>query len=206
MASPEYTWDAKLARYRNSAGRIVPRADVVGALERALDVAKGRARDLGASLRAGNISLAAWQQGMRVAIKDVHLYSAAVARGGWAQMTSEDFGYVGPRVRFHYGKLQAWAEQLQAGAAPLDGRFTTRTELYLLAGRGSFDDQDLRQQQEIGMQYERNILHAADHCFGCLEQSDRGWVPIGQLVRPGQRECMSRCRCTVAYRAELAQA
>ena len=199
MPSPEYTWDRRLARYRGAGGRLVGRAEVMRALDHALAGTGERARALGQRLRSGQVGLPEWQQGMLAAIKDAHLYSAALARGGWAQMSSEDWGYVGPRVRFHYGKLQQWAEQLEAGTAPLDGRFTARSEMYFLSARGSWDDQDMRQQQAIGMTEEANVPHG-ENCPDCQEQTAMGWVPIGTLARPGQRACLSRCRCTVRYR------
>lgn len=200
MPPPSFTWDPRTGRYRGPGGRLVRNDSLELALDRAINARQQAARALSASLRAGDIGLPEWQQGMRQAIKDVHLYSAALARGGWANMTPEDFGRIGPRVRFHYGKLQKFAEAIEAGLV-LDGRFTSRVELYLLAGKTSWEDQYLRLQRDnLGRTEEFNQLNPADHCDECVGLQARGWVPIGTTPRPGTRQCLSRCRCRMLYR------
>lgn len=200
MPSPEYTWNARTGRYVDARGRFVSRDSVQRSLQQAIANTRAKAQALTARLRSGDASLVEWEQGMRRLVKNVHLYSAANARGGWAQMTAEDWGHVGPTVRFHYGKLHQFAQQLGAGLV-MDGRVTSRVDMYMLAGRSSYDDQDFRlQRDKLGRTEERNVLVAAEHCAGCVEQSARLWVSIGTLTRPGTRDCLSRCRCWVEYR------
>lgn len=195
---PPFRWNAAARRYVDARGRFVSDAEVRKALEGALANAQWRGRNLSQQLRAGEVSLADWQQGMRRIIKQVHLYSAAVAAGGWAQMTYTDFGNLGPVIRFHYGRLQAFAQAIEAGY-PLMGRFMSRVELYLLAGRGSYWMQAAKLAKGQGMTHERNVLHPADHCAECVTQTGLGWVPIGTLVPVGARTCLSRCKCTIEY-------
>lgn len=199
MASPLYRWNERAGRYVDERNRFVGQAEVRRALEQALLNAQRRGRSLSAQLRSGLVALPEWQQGMRRLIKQVHLYSAAVAAGGWQHMTYTDFGNLGPVVRFHYGKLQQFAEAIAAGL-PLDGRFTQRVELYLLAGNNSYWMQEGKRQQQAGATEERNLLHPADHCPDCLAETARSWQPIGALRPVGQRRCLSRCRCTLEYR------
>lgn len=197
--SQQFTWNLEAQRFVDSRGRFVSRERAVDALDAALDKAKLRGRVLATQLQAGKVSLQEWEEGMRQVVKEVHLYSAAVARGGWAQMSYTDFGNVGPTLRFQYQKLNAFAAEIAAGY-PLDGRFLQRTDLYLLSGRTSFHKQDEVVQREAGKREERNLLRARDYCHGCLAESGRGWVPIGSLVPVGQRTCLSRCKCFVEYR------
>lgn len=196
----QYTWNEQAVRYvDNRTGRFVSRSDVMGSLDAALESAKGRGRALSEQLRAGQLSLQDWETGMRQTVKEVHLYSAAAARGGWAQMSYADFGNVGPAMRFQYERLHNFGAQIAAGL-PLDGHFMQRTELYMLSGRSSYHKQDTVVQREAGMTEERNILNPADHCDGCVGESARSWVPLGKLVPPGNRLCLSRCKCQVEYR------
>lgn len=64
----------------------------------------------------------------------------------------------------------------------------------------------------VGMKFERNVLDSSvtDHCktdahgphagiVGCTNETKRGIVPIGSLVKIGQRRCNFRCRCSMAY-------
>lgn len=199
MAAPTYRWNPRAGRYTDGRGRFVPQRDVRNALEQALGSARERGRSLAQQLRGGYVSLGEWEQGMRQVIKQVHLYSAAVAAGGWAQMTYTDFGLLGPVIRFHYGKLGLFAAAIAKGS-PLDGAFLQRVELYLLAGRASYWLQEGKRQRQGGATEEKNTLHPADHCTGCLREAARGWVPIGELVPVGDRRCLARCRCTIEYR------
>lgn len=202
MAPPRFLWNASAGRYIDSRGRFVPRRDVLASLEAALRAAKERMRSLSTRLVSGEVALSQWQQGMRVAIKDVHLYSAAAAAGGWAQMKAEDFGKLGPEIRFHYDRLQLFARAIQLGNR-LDGEFFQRVELYVLAGRVSYWKQNDVTQRAVGRTEERNVLHPADHCKGggsCVQESAREWVPIGSLIPIGERLCRARCRCTKEYR------
>ena len=199
MAARAYTWNVQAQRYVGPDGRFVSRQVVIDGLDYALDSAKLRGRALSAQLRSGTITLVDWEQGMRQVVKEVHLYSAATARGGWAQMSYTDFGNMGPQLRYQYGKLANFAREIQSGY-PLDGRFMQRTELYLLSGRSSFHLQDERVQREAGMTQERNQLASGDNCYGCVTETRRGWVAIGTLVPPGRRTCLGRCKCIVQYR------
>jgi hypothetical protein len=61
-------------------------------MDRAYAKEQRKIRQLALDLRNGDISLMVWRQLMRDAISNLHLYSAAVVRGGWAQLTQSDWG------------------------------------------------------------------------------------------------------------------
>ena len=195
-----YTYDARAYSYRDGAGRFVSDRQVREALDGALDAHTKTVRALGESLRAGRISVAEWQTGMARAIKNAHLYSAAAARGGWQNMTPADYGRAGQKIRAQYGYLRDFAAQIVDGRQPLDGRFLQCVDLYGQSGRVTYHATERREMEVRGMTEERNVLHPSDHCPGCVDESARGWVPIGSLVPIGSRDCRTRDRCTVAYR------
>ena len=205
-----YRWNDRAARYIGGDGRIVSQRAVRAELDAALDAASRRAVALGEQLRAGDLSLRAWRSEMRVLVRNVHLYSAAAARGGWAQMTQAAYGQVGGLVRFHYERLERLALQISHGL-PLDGAFFHRVGLYVQAGRTTYDLAEFQVMDVRGFNEERNVLSgsvgAERHCEGarsCKEQSRRGWVKLGALIPIGQRLCLGNCRCRKRYRRRVA--
>jgi hypothetical protein len=133
---------------------------------------------LAEQLRTNQISLDAWLLEMRTLVKDVHLYSAAAAKGGWAQMAQADYGRVGQIVRKQYDYLDVFANDI-ANGLPLDGRFLRRVALYGEAGRATYHDVEALEMDVRGMDEERNVLHPADHCGDCVEMTRLGWVKRG---------------------------
>lgn len=200
-AVSSFAWNAGASRYiRRSTGQFVTRATVRRALERALVNAKLEMRGLSQSLAAREISIATWQLGMAEGLRATHLYAAAIARGGFAQLTAEDYGRVGTLLRSRFLFLNRFAGQLEDGLL-LDGRFLQRAGMYIDAARTAFQHAERAEMQENqGMTEERNVLSDAEHCDGCLDATDEGWVPIGELPDIGARDCLTNCQCEIEYR------
>lgn len=169
----------------------------------AINAESRRAQDLADALRKGAISLERWRTEMRDLIKTVNVYSAVAARGGWAQMTSEDYGRAGRKIRTEYGFLEQFAEKLSTGRMPLDGHVALFAKQYVGAARGTFHETERETLRASGFHFERNILHPADHCPGCVSNWSRGWVELGGLDPIGSRDCRRNCRCTIAYAKEI---
>jgi hypothetical protein len=196
----QFRWNARAGRYVDAAGRFVPRATVRKALD---TVRRAAERDMGRAVTAlqGNVALLSeFERAMRLGIKITHLASAMSAKGGWAQMTSADYGRVGQIVRFHYGRLERWLQQIADGEAPLDGRAVARARLYARASLGTHYE-ILRGVAEVaGEDVEQNVLGAADkHCATCQNMSALGWVAIGTLIPIGQRTCLGNCVCAIVF-------
>lgn len=198
-----YTWDGR--RYRDRlTGRFVSPREVRFAIDVVLRRDSQRATDLADALRAGRMSRAEWAVRMREMVTEVHLYSAAAARGGWRQMSQAAYGQVGAAVREQVQFLDAFIADVESGAQPLDGRFTRRASMYVQAGRNTYHRAERAVQAGNGMTEERNVLdREAVHCQGpnsCPDQQARGWVPLGNLLLPGTRVCLTGCRCRMEYR------
>ena len=199
MAGP-YTWDTKSASYRGARGRFVSAREVRDGLDGALEAASHRMRGLAGDLRERRISLADWQTSMAREVKNVHLYSAAAAKGGWNQMTPADYGRAGQRIRAEYAYLNARAVKIASGEQALDGSLERIAAMYGQAARGTYHAVEKLEQEIRGADQERNVRGARDSCAGCLAQTARGWVGIGELVPIGTRDCMTACRCLIEYR------
>jgi hypothetical protein len=202
LRPPVITWDEVAGRYRRANGQFVPVGQVRVELDRALANTERRVALLGDDFRAGRIGLNVWRTQFRAILKDTHLYSAALASGGWDRLDPAALGRVGAILRSEYGYLEAWVDQIRGGWL-LDGRLKSRAGDYVQAARDTFENARGEHALMRGMDEEHNVIHPAEHCEGpdsCIEQSDRGWVPIGTLVRIGRRRCRRRCKCTMAYR------
>ncbi len=206
MADPRsrYAWSPTAHQYFEvRTGRWVSRRTIRRALDRALEREALLARGLSNEYLDKNITLAEWRMGMRSIIKNTHQYSAALAKGGWAQLTQADYGRIGQRVRYHYEKLSGFVVDLEEGL-PLDGRYLQRAESYAQGSRSLYEQINRLEMADAGAVEERNILDDSlaeeRHCLQCPELSNEGWVSLGTLPVPGQRLCRSQCYCEMSYR------
>lgn len=199
---PEYTFDRVAGRYRGPGGRFVPQAQIRAWLDTALDNATKRVDALATALRSGRIDLISWEVAMRREVKQVALYSASAARGGWAQMSDADYGRVGQHVRSQYQYLRGFAQDVQKGVTPLNGRLNNRAALYGQNGRALYHRMEVADQRLRGMTERRNKKSPRDACEGCLSATAAGWHPIDSKSVPeiGARNCGNRCRCRWEFR------
>jgi hypothetical protein len=194
-----FRWDPRTGQYVNGAGKFVSRAKVRSVIDDILKQESANARDLALGLRNGDISLEAWRLSMRELIKNVHLLDAAAAKGGWAQLGADDYGRIGAIVKKEYQYLERLSRGISSGKIPLDGRIVQRAQLYAQAGRDTYHQVERATMAKAGYRFEANVLHPADHCGGCLGETARGRVRIGQLIPVGRRDCLRNCRCSMAY-------
>lgn len=200
IGADRYGWNEKAARfYDRSTGRYVSRDTMRSALDEVLRVERDTIQHVSEQLRAGQINVGQWQAQMRESIKDTHLQAEALARGGWDQLTSADFGRVGAAVRRQYEYLDRFTQELRGGA-PLNGAFLARARMYAMSARPFFHEEQAQLLQDSGYTEERNVLHPAEHCAECIDQSAAEWVPIGTLIPIGQRTCLGNDKCSMRYR------
>jgi hypothetical protein len=195
-----YRWNEKALRYADQNGRFVSRLQVRYAIDDALDSAGARMRSATERMREGGMSVGAWHRTMKTEVTNVHLYSAASARGGWAQLSSDDLKRVGDVVGREQAYLDRFARQLGDPNYPRDGRVLMRSEMYSQRGRSTYHLIDKELHLEAGMKEERNLLHSLESCDGCIDETAAQWVPIGELTPIGDRNCLSNCKCTMEYR------
>jgi hypothetical protein len=195
-----FLWNAGAERYIAPSGRFVSRAAVRAALDATLDVQMARARTLSTRLTDGEIDLGTWRQGMTSAIKTAHLEGAAVARGGWAQLSQADLEWTARRVHTHLGYLGRFHDDLAFRPDSVVG-VAARSEMYIEAGRGTQREMERRMAVQRGRDLEKNVLGGSrDPCGQCPALSDLGYVPVGTLPEVGQRQCLTRCHCHLIFR------
>lgn len=195
-----YTYDERSGRYRSADGRFVPASAIRAELDAVLAREAKAMQALGEQLRARTISVARFELAMRERIKSMQLASAALGKGGWAQMNSASYGRAGQIIRTQYEYLRGMVQDIAAGRQLRDGTLTRRVMLYAQAARPTYEAIRGLEMAVRGFDEERNVLHPADHCAGCLGETARGWVPIGSLVPIGSRDCMVNDHCTTEFR------
>lgn len=208
----EFAFDPRLGttgRYINKAtGRLVPKQFVFDAMEAQIDRSRSNIERISTQLANSEISLADWQLQTRSQMKTIHTQGAALAKGGWANMSQADWGAVGRISRDEYRRLEDIAVKVSDGRLKLrrldggiNGQFLRISDQFAQAGFQTSQQMERRTAQEKGNTEERRILNpAAQHCDCCLEQAAEKWVKIGTLRPIGGCECVHNCRCRFRFR------
>lgn len=197
----QYNWDKKRSRYVNAeTGRAVGWPRVKKALEQTISFSRDNSHKLSERLIRGEITLPQWRDAMAAEVKQMHIATSIIARGGLDRMGQREWGRVGARIRDQYKYLDNFVNQIDSGAQSMDGRLLNRAAMYAYATRGTFENQRRANMTEDGYTQERRVLHAKEHCDSCKGLAALGWQPINTLPAIGEADCKSNCRCTFDYR------
>lgn len=209
-----YGFDSLAYRYRDRAtGRFVSWSAVQQSMYEFLDRAEGEATAASQALRKGTITVAEYESRMMTLIKNSRLTEAALAKGGWQQMTQADFGRVGQDVRRQYDFLAGRVQAILSGRQALDGTLDARSRQYVQTAKTLFHRVRAREERLRGRTRVRSVLDPlAESCHadkrpGCIEEAARGWLPIERLFEsgalrlsvPGERTCLGNDRCEVEF-------
>jgi hypothetical protein len=202
-----FSYNPRSMRYRDArTGRFVGTATVKRAVDKVIRSATDDMRKLARDLADRKISVGRWQREFAAQLKTLHVASAMAGVGGLANMTARDYGAVGARLRFEYGRLELFARDLKARKVTW-GELRNRVEMYCSAGHVSHETARAYAADDALMTEERNALgRRENHCttkgdrVGCLDLSKMGWQPRGTIPLPGNRRCLSRCGCSMRYR------
>jgi hypothetical protein len=211
--APQFKWNstagrAREGRYVDSAGRFVSRANVRTAIDGTIENSAKNVKALADQLQAGQIDPIAWRNAMMQEIRLSHLANAAAAKGGTDQMSQADWGRAGQRIREQYDYIRNFASQVEAGTQKLDGTLTRRANMYAQAGRDTYEATVKAAMKGKGMTLFRNVLHPADHCQDCLDETAKGWVDInlspdkGGISNIGSRLCRTSDKCSFEYQTD----
>jgi hypothetical protein len=177
-------------------GRRVPPATVAKQLDR---VMAGLGREAN-TVSQGKPRTNAWGLQMARLSKTSALVAGAFAVGGWGNIDLA-LPDVEASVLSELDYLNDFADGVDAGQIPRDGRFLRRAMLYATAGYGLYMALRGAQARWRGYHEERNVLDpAAEHCIECVDETAKDWQPLGTLTPIGRRQCLSNCRCRIEFR------
>ena len=210
--SKGYIWETDNARYRDvSTGRFVSEATIETRIESYNDtVIADRVTQHTQGLVDGTTSLPDWQRAVAKELKDAYVVNLQVGRGGRKATTQSDYGRIGGRLAFEYGKLNGFAFEIANRQYDIDGKLIlgpsdaqilARAKLYARGPRTAYFDGQTAGKEAAEYTEERRILNPAEHCEDCVAYEALGWQPIGTLPPPGVgSRCQHNCRCEKKYR------
>jgi len=204
--TPQFEFDPRLGstgRYTDKVtGRIVSQSTIDTALESQINDARIRGNKIATNLANGKISLSEYQTAMMQEMKIINTQSAALAKGGWGQMTSSDWGAVGNLSREQYSNLNKYANDIASGKVKLrrldgeiNGQFLRTSDQFTQGGAQMYNEMKRREAGINGFTHEQRILDSgAKHCDCCIGEAGH-WEALGTLTKIGNCTCSKNCRC-----------
>ena len=117
----------------------------------------------------GDLTIGAWEEAMRAELRQLHSSAAAIAKGGWDQMTSADWGRLGTPLREQYKYLHGFATTIAEQSDTISLKaIQARARMY---GRATSNTAALIQ-------------------AGAIIESLLPWIP-----GDGSTNCLVNCRC-----------
>ena len=197
----QFTFDRAVQRYRNSKGQFISNSKMLELTQRAIDLAKTDANTIADLFVDGKIALAEWQRGTALALKQAHIQSYLLGRGGQKMMTQRDYGIIGQKLQREYAYLDQFADAIKEGMS--EAQFRARLQQYLNNPRTTYEAARREGHQEAGYSWERRVLGTTNNCNPCVNYAERGWVMIGELPAIGaQCDCRANCRCSFEFERE----
>lgn len=193
---PGYSWDDKLRNYVNSdTGRMIKRSEVGDLLRETTKATEDRMTELGRLFANDTISPRAFYEAMQEEVKLATNTNAALAKGGWAQLTQADRDANETQIRQEYARLWQFARDKQDGLLS-PAQIEARANLYTNTTYSRYWEIMTEQERLAGMTQEQLVTVGDDRvCVECADAEARGSVPIGTFnppIHPG-------CRCDVEY-------
>jgi len=133
-----------------------------------------RVTGLAEGLASGRIDLDPWQTAMQTENRRYQLASAVLGAGGATQVDAETFAIAQRKADEQVRFLNAWTDEMRAGAFPLDAlpRVRQRANLYAGAANATFAE-------------------SRNHRFG---------IPaLGRHPGDGSLACRTNCKCQLDY-------
>ena len=203
-----YYYDEKNRTYiRKTDGHKVTDEELRMSVRRVSTATRNELRKQTQQLIAGTIILAVYYSRVRSIMNALYSTIWLLSIGGFLfdDDTARNLFYLWVLHQFNY--FDRFADDLDKGAASLDGRAVIRSGMYGEAGNGMWQNIVLEQKAKDGYQEARRILgDNENHCEsgdvreGCLELANEGWIPIEYMIPIGDATCLSNCHCWIEYR------
>jgi hypothetical protein len=150
------------------------------------------------ALIAGSLRLAGWFRSMRDALVPGY-FAGALAVLDDPDPPPADVAAIVAEANRQVGYLGRFRGEIAAAAHILGPATLARAAMYGDAPWSVAMNVQRAEKIRDGLRSEKNQLGISDHCPDCIDQSLAGLVPIGTLIPPGERQCLTRCRCWLSY-------
>lgn len=194
-----FFWDP-ISRQYYRGSQPVQWSEIRTVMDDALNQSQLRVREATRQVAQGLLHPITWREGVSAEIALSHLALASIAQGGLFEMSVNALHRVSQEVASQLSFFNDLLRQVEQGSLVIGEALLGRAAMYASAAWGSFYELEREIMLVRGMTHERNILEpSAESCDGCRAESDRGDVPIGDLVPIGSRDCLSNDRCHYEY-------
>lgn len=201
---PGYTWDRRVARYRDTArGQFVGRTRIVNLLERQVSRAEDRLGRIVEGVISKEIAPGYAQVLMRDEMRRTTLQNIALAKGGFDRLSLSDYGKAGRQLRDTYQRITNLVRDAHAERVTL-AQAMNRVRGYAGEARILYFETEKEVRRQAATQRAVVLLMirdlgAAEHCEDCVGYYRQGYQL--DLPPPGVGSvCRGRCRCGLRYR------
>lgn len=195
---PEFTFDRAVQRYRNSKGQFISETKMLELTQRTIEQTQKDVNTIADLFVSQKISLSTWESQTAVALKQMHIQSYMLGRGGQKMMSQRDYGIVGDKLKQEYRYLDQFAQDIKAGMS--EAQFRARLRMYLNNARSSYQLAKREGHEKAGFKWERRKLAVAENCDPCINYAELGWQPIKTLPGIGDRcDCRANCKCRFEF-------
>lgn len=186
-------------------GRAITARSIINYLEKITDRHAKRLTRITRQLDAGEITLSEWKREFDRTITAGHILKAALALGGIGAAIRNPtvIDAIDAQLAYH----DKFTEDIRTGNAGPFAAILRRARLYNQSPHILFTDLQMELVKRTGVRTEaRNILRPAEHCstqggvIGCPELTTLSWMPVGEMVKIGDRRCGKWCRCYLEFR------
>lgn len=193
---PGYSWDDRLRNYvDNDSGLMVKRSEITDQLREVTKEHERQIADYARMAANGDMTPRQFYEAMQEEIKLATNANAALAKGGWAQLTDVDIRANEDQIRAENARLWQFAREIKDGELK-PAAIEARANLYANSTYSRYWEITSEQQRERGMTQERLVTMGDDRvCEECQGEAGKGWQPIGTYIPP----IHAGCRCDVEY-------
>ena len=210
-----WTFDDQTQRYVDRHGHEISAITQAAIVNLLIASAKQDMQHKASRVASGEISVDAWKNHQANDLRDLIICLIALSVGGFPAITQSDLDAVKGDERtpgglaYSLSRLQAFADSIPSMT---EEAIVARAGLYADSGITASETARRISYSEAKddkgrprFLFERNLLMPGDNCsnspesVGCIEETAKGWVPIGTLSVPGTRTCVMNCRCSLEY-------
>lgn len=206
MVDREFEFDRRSQRYRVVSGigkgKFISAEAVRNLTERYLEQLTSSVAAFTEDFLRESINILQWEAQMASVIKEGHILSWSLGRGGIAQLDQSDYGSIGQRVRSQYAYLRAFSQEIISGSLSKQ-QIRARAQLYMQALYANLQEAIRNSHKREGYLWEIDVRTAKESCSECIEIAARGWVEIGTNPPIGSRECLVNDRCYRKFAKEF---
>ena len=195
----DFTWDEDRNLYTYKNGKKVPERQLFLAIARHNSSV---ANNMKSHYTKNQGDLDKWEARMIEEIRANHHTLLEFGRGGKGKVVQGDRQSVEKYINsVELPALRKFKESIAAGNLS-ELQIKARISAYAHHAKVSYEDGRRSLYKSLGIKLGRRMLGSCkNHCPDCLAYAMRGYVPLKDLVMPGDRcMCLANCCCWIEYK------